>query len=170
MKKGFTLVELLAVIVILAVIALIATPMIMGIIDKARKGALKETVHAYIESIQNTVAIKSMETSESYRGTTCRLSKEMMICDNESDFEIKIKGEKLDTLNIVFSNNEIIEKAQFKKGNYCGNYKKNSEIKFVECNLYKIDALDLSYTPSNKNWKVSNVEEALNELRKGIIR
>ena len=33
MKKGFTLVELLAVIVILAVIALIATPIVFNIIN-----------------------------------------------------------------------------------------------------------------------------------------
>ena len=37
MKKGFTLIELLAVIVILAIIALISTPMILGIIEKAKK-------------------------------------------------------------------------------------------------------------------------------------
>ena len=35
--KGFTLVELLAVIVILAIIALIATPIILGVIEDARK-------------------------------------------------------------------------------------------------------------------------------------
>ena len=34
-RKGFTLVELLAVIVILAIIALIATPTILGVIEKA---------------------------------------------------------------------------------------------------------------------------------------
>ena len=39
-KKGFTLVELLAVIVILAIILVIAVPQIMKTIDEARKGAL----------------------------------------------------------------------------------------------------------------------------------
>ena len=38
-KKGFTLVELLAVIVILAIIALISTPIILGVIEKTRIGA-----------------------------------------------------------------------------------------------------------------------------------
>ena len=37
-KKGFTLVELLAVIVILAVIALIATPIVLNLIKTAKKG------------------------------------------------------------------------------------------------------------------------------------
>ena len=42
-EKGFTLIELLAVIVILAVIALITTPMIMGVINEARRGSLERT-------------------------------------------------------------------------------------------------------------------------------
>ena len=36
-NKGFTLVELLAVIVILALIALIATPIILNVINDAKK-------------------------------------------------------------------------------------------------------------------------------------
>lgn len=38
-KKGFTLIELLAVIVIPAIIALIAVPIVLNIIERARKGA-----------------------------------------------------------------------------------------------------------------------------------
>ena len=40
-KKGFTLVELLAVIVILAIIALITTPLILNVIENAKKGNYK---------------------------------------------------------------------------------------------------------------------------------
>ena len=42
-KKGFTLVELLAVIVILAIILVIAVPQIMKTIDSARLGAFRST-------------------------------------------------------------------------------------------------------------------------------
>ena len=45
-KNAFTLIELLAVIVILAVIALIATPLIMGVIDEAKDGANKRSVQS----------------------------------------------------------------------------------------------------------------------------
>ena len=38
-KKGFTLIELLAIIVILAIIAVITTPIILNIIENAKKGA-----------------------------------------------------------------------------------------------------------------------------------
>ncbi|MDD3452841.1 MAG: prepilin-type N-terminal cleavage/methylation domain-containing protein [Bacilli bacterium] len=50
MKKGFTLIELLAVIVILALIALISVPMILGIIEKVKKGALEATANGLLES------------------------------------------------------------------------------------------------------------------------
>ena len=49
-KKGFTLVELLATIVVLSVIALIATPIILNVIEKAKKGALVSSVNGLVES------------------------------------------------------------------------------------------------------------------------
>ena len=49
-KKGFTLVELLATIVVLSIIALIATPMILNVIEKAKKGALISSVNGLVES------------------------------------------------------------------------------------------------------------------------
>lgn len=48
MKKGFTLVELLAVIVIIAVIALITTPIVFGTIQDAKENALKDTAHGLV--------------------------------------------------------------------------------------------------------------------------
>lgn len=42
-KKGFTLVELLTVIVILAIILVIAVPRIQNVVEKAKKESLKIT-------------------------------------------------------------------------------------------------------------------------------
>ena len=49
-KKGFTLIELLAVIVILAIIALIAIPLIGNVIEKAKIGALENSINGLVES------------------------------------------------------------------------------------------------------------------------
>ena len=49
-NKAFTLIELLAVIVILAIIALIATSIILNIIEKARKSAFQDTAYGLIET------------------------------------------------------------------------------------------------------------------------
>lgn len=57
-KKGFTLVELLAVIVILAIIALIATPIILGVIDDARKGAAKSSALGFVDAVEKSIALE----------------------------------------------------------------------------------------------------------------
>ena len=46
--KGFTLVELLAVIVILAVIALIATPIVLSIINDTKESAVIRSAEMYV--------------------------------------------------------------------------------------------------------------------------
>ena len=46
-KKAFTLIELIAVLVILAILALIVTPLVMSIIKKARISADKRSIDAY---------------------------------------------------------------------------------------------------------------------------
>ena len=51
-NKGFTLVELLAVIVILALIALIATPIILNVINDAKKQAAKDSAYGYMDAVR----------------------------------------------------------------------------------------------------------------------
>lgn len=62
-QKGFTLVELLAVIVILAIIALIATPIILNVIDEARSGASKNSAYGYIDAVEKA-NIQKMYSNE----------------------------------------------------------------------------------------------------------
>jgi prepilin-type N-terminal cleavage/methylation domain-containing protein len=54
-KKGFTLVELLAVIVILAIILAIAVPGISGIINNARRGAFESDAKMIVTGIEYRV-------------------------------------------------------------------------------------------------------------------
>ena len=56
MKKGFTLIELLAVIVILAIIALIVAPIILGIINDARRKSNERSVELYASAVRNAIA------------------------------------------------------------------------------------------------------------------
>jgi type IV pilus assembly protein PilA len=60
-KKGFTLVELLAVIVILAIILAIAVPGISGIINSAKKGSFESDVKMIITGIEYTVLESSVD-------------------------------------------------------------------------------------------------------------
>ena len=55
-KSAFTLIELIAVLVIMAIIALIVTPLVMNIIRKARVAADKRSIDAYGRSIELAIA------------------------------------------------------------------------------------------------------------------
>ncbi|MDD3392931.1 MAG: BspA family leucine-rich repeat surface protein [Bacilli bacterium] len=66
-NKGFTLTELLAVIVILAIVALIATPLIMNIISEAKKGAFLDSSYAIVTAAEQGYAkslIKEIDAEE----------------------------------------------------------------------------------------------------------
>lgn len=51
-KKGFTLVELLAVIVILAIIALIATPIVINVVNESREKANLRSIESYAKAYE----------------------------------------------------------------------------------------------------------------------
>lgn len=68
MKKGFTLVELLAVIVILAIIALIATPIVLKVIDNSRVGAAEQSSTGYVKAIENKILKGMVDKDEISNG------------------------------------------------------------------------------------------------------
>ena len=64
MKKGFTLIELLAVIVILAIISLIAIPIVLNIIEDARKSSIADSAYGYKDAITKFFAGELISNSE----------------------------------------------------------------------------------------------------------
>ena len=81
-NKGFTLVELLAVIVILAVISLIATPMVLGVIEKSKKSAAIESANGIMDAAEKNM-IEGMLSGESKTKY-----------DLSNDTSLSYKGEK----------------------------------------------------------------------------
>ena len=55
-EKGFTLIELIAVLVIMAILALIVTPLVMSIIKKAKVSSDRRSIDAYGRSIELAIA------------------------------------------------------------------------------------------------------------------
>ena len=72
-KNGFTLIELLEVSVILAVIALIATPLIMGTITKAKRNAMKDTAYGILKAGEQYAGEKLLLAENNYAGETIAL-------------------------------------------------------------------------------------------------
>ena len=66
--KGFTLVELLAVIVILAIVALITTPAILNVINNSRLEGAKDKAWGTIKSVQ--LAYTQAQTIDNYTEAT----------------------------------------------------------------------------------------------------
>ena len=50
-RKGFTLIELLATIIIIAVLAIITVPLLTGVIEKTKKGAVKDSAYGLFEAV-----------------------------------------------------------------------------------------------------------------------
>lgn len=68
MKKGFTLVELLAVIIILGIIALITFPIVDKSIENSKQAALERTIDSILDaahdySIQNKLGYSTEENT-----------------------------------------------------------------------------------------------------------
>ena len=63
-KQGFTLIELIAVLVIMAILALIVTPLVMNIIRKTRISADRRSIDAYGRSIELAIASYLLDTGK----------------------------------------------------------------------------------------------------------
>lgn len=83
-KKGFTLIELIAVLVILAILALIVTPLVMNIIRKAKDAANKRSIDAYGRAADLAVAtylLDNNEFPEDFSDLTIETSGSVVSCE-----------------------------------------------------------------------------------------
>ena len=97
-KMGFTLIELIAVLVIMAIIALIVTPLVLNIIRKARISADKRSVDAYGRSIEYAIATYLLDTGNfptSISDLTIEYSGDEVVCSTtqlNSDSSVYLTG------------------------------------------------------------------------------
>lgn len=82
-RKAFTLIELLAVILVLAIIALITVPILLKIVENVRKESFKDTAYGIIEATKLHYAKESLEE---------KVKEE--IFNFPSDTKLKITGER----------------------------------------------------------------------------
>ena len=108
MKKGFTLVELLAVIIILAVVALIATPIVLDVIEDARISTGRSEANIIYNGINNYCLNEEVEAQLNPNYTricTTSMSKtdvaNMVNLGSATIDELVYDGEKLTTLVIT---------------------------------------------------------------------
>ena len=116
-KRGFTLIELLAVIVILAIIALIAVPIVLNMIENARRSAAKSSAYGYIQAIDDNNELYEM--NEDYdlniveiKGTNIPVS----------SINLKIKGKKPTSGEVTIDAKGRVSSATLCINNYTVTY------------------------------------------------
>ena len=98
-NKGFTLVELLAVIVILAIIALIATPIILNVINDAKKQAAKDSAYGYMDAVEKYIVSSELE-DKSIKDRTYSV-------EELNNMGVSVKGSTPDNGNIEIKNSSV---------------------------------------------------------------
>ena len=122
-KKGFTLIELLAVIVILAIIALIAIPIVLNMINNARKKAAESSAYGFVEAIEYNNGFAETEQV----GYT-------LITGNNLDvtnINVKLKGKKPSSGTVSINDSGKVTEAHLCIENYSVTYieKEVTEVK-----------------------------------------
>lgn len=107
MRKGFTLVELLAVIVILAIIALIATPVVLGIINNSRESARLRSAEFYLDAVEQAIMKQNLNTVGETMPSECEIvANGNLNCDEET-INVEVDGEVPDSGVIMFEKSTI---------------------------------------------------------------
>ena len=158
-RKAFTLIELLAVIVILAIIALIAVPIVLNIIDDSKKSSQKESIKLYLDTVEKAIAKRQME-KPMFNPTECIINEKNIKC-GEEEIEIDIQGEipsegiitfgkgmiinginlKLNELYFQVSNGEVSEGSiEQKYALLVSDVDKNGEVSIGDKYIYQVNA------------------------------
>lgn len=139
-KKGFTLVELLAVIVILAIIMLIATPIILNIINNVKRNAKIRSAEAYINGIETAIVKKMVDTNFDYNGEF------VILDDSNSLYKTGVDDGKIEL--------EMDYKGDLPKTGSVFNIEKGTITKAI----VKFDDYEVSYNGKTRNYKCYKIE------------
>ena len=156
MKKGFTLVELLAVIIILAIVALIALPIIMDVVEDSRKSAAKSGAAMVLSSVKNYFAENYFNTE--FNGYTCSIN------NRTGCTELSLEGDRPDSAAITLSKDGFVN-GSVTIGKYTYYYC-NNMLTDIDCANIKT-AADITYSNPLSANNCTNVQCALDELLGG---
>ena len=148
MKKGFTLLELLAVIVVIAILTLVALPQLVRVISASKESSKLETTKNYIKALEDQIIAEQFDKASLKNG--CYIVEDGIInrkgnYANPEDAKIipDAKGE-LPSEGWVIMKDDSVIKGQF----------------VVDDTVIEYDGKDAHLTPSNKGYALdSSCEE-----------
>ena len=190
-NKGFTLVELLAVIVVLAIISIITIPMIGNVIEESKKKALEQSVNGLVEaaryySIENDGTYEFL-FDENKKGETINGKK--LSYNGSINAEGKLYLDQDGNISICVYNDKYYAYKNYNSGIVIGNRSEdncdigydvisNKYIAFLESegmssNIYSkdevnnlIDSVDSKVT-TNKN-EITNIKSTIETLQNNL--
>lgn len=127
-KKGFTLVELLAVIVILSIIALITIPIISNVIEKSKKGAAKSSALGYIDAVEKTIAVNMLDSNKTNIVDNVYQTVDL----EQAEYALSVNGEKPKEGSWLKVEKGRVVSYSFKIGGYIITYDRTSNELTVE--------------------------------------
>ena len=173
-KNAFTLIELLAVIVILAIIALIATPIVLNIIKDSKESSQLRSAELYLGAVENAVASSTLNNKK-LENKTYKILKDGNICieykENEciNKLTVEVSGEipisgtitlqngKIEEVKLKYENKKIITYDENKKLVYAlpEPYQESENIEVPD--LYNNTLTPVIY--DGDNWIIADVTE-----------
>ncbi len=124
-SKGFTLVELLAIIVILAIIALITTPVILNVIENSKLNAAKDKAWGTIDAVRVAYATAQTDEQEislpytvNFNGTKAACTTGSSCVGYIGSTEVKASGENATDGSVVIAEDGTMTATSLKFGNY----------------------------------------------------
>lgn len=123
MKKGFTLVELLAVIVVIAIVSLVAIPKLTNVINTSRKNAAVVSAGNYIHAVETMKMINDLSSESEINDGIYEVG----------SLNVKVKGTRPKKGVIKVQNGKVVD-AKFCINDYSIDY--NNDIASLSDNNY----------------------------------
>ena len=118
MRKGFTLVEILAVLTILAIVSFIAVPLAINIINDTKEKALDRSVENYISAVEAAIASHNskLDNEDVADGSCVIEEKGNLDCDGIK-IKVNVKNKYPTSGTIVIKNYEVVSYIDLAMGN-----------------------------------------------------
>ena len=116
-RKGFTLIELLAVIVILAILALITVPIVLKLVNNARKDSAVRSAENYLDGVKKAVMNDAINSEVEIEECEVQRSGDV-ICNGNLPLTIDVDGKKPSSGTISFVSGSISDVSDLRFGKY----------------------------------------------------
>ena len=160
-RNAFTLIELLAVIVILAIIALIATPIIINIIEDSKSSSIKESANLYIGTVSKEIS--KLNLKQKLNPNKCIIVDSVLKCDGQT-INVDIKGIKPTCGQIKYKDGKVISYS-INIDNKLITKTKEDNIYIEDVNYCSMEVVDIEggLTPviyENGNWIITTEDDS----------